>query len=50
MVRRNYLYALPPERLSTAAAAVAAEIRDTARRLVESGAWSGVDLVAPVSA
>jgi LysR family tcuABC transcriptional regulator len=48
MMRRNFLYSLPPERLSTAAAAVAAEIKDTARKLVESGAWSGVDLIAPV--
>jgi len=48
LVRRNYLYALPPERLSTAAAAIAAEVKDTARELVESGAWSGVELVSPV--
>lgn len=50
LVRRNYLYALPPERLSTAAAAVAVEMKDTARKLVESGAWSGVELIPPARA
>jgi LysR family tcuABC transcriptional regulator len=50
LVRRNYLYSLAPERLSTAAAAVAAEIKDTARKLVESGAWAGVELISPVRA
>lgn len=50
LLRRNYLYALPPGRLSTAAAVVAAEIKDTARRLVESGDWTGVTLVAPAPA
>ena len=48
LMRRNYLYSLPPERLSTAAAAVSAEIRDTARRLVETGTWSGVELISAV--
>lgn len=48
LTRRNYLYALPPERLSTAAAAVAAEVRETARQLVKSGSWSGVELISPV--
>jgi len=46
MRRRNYLYSLPPERLSTAAAAVAAELKDTANLLVESGDWTGVDAIA----
>jgi LysR family transcriptional regulator, regulatory protein for tcuABC len=50
MVRRNYLYSLPPERLSAAGAVVAAEIKGTARELVESGAWSGVELINPSSA
>ena len=50
LARRNYLYSLAPERLSTAAAAVAAEMKDTARKLVESGAWSGVELIPPVRA
>jgi len=50
MRRRNYLYSLPPERLSTAAAVVAAELKDTAHRLVESGAWTGVDAISAVAA
>ncbi len=45
--RRNYLYALAPEFLSPAAAAVAAETEATARDLVTSGAWSGVELLVP---
>jgi LysR family tcuABC transcriptional regulator len=45
MVRRNYLYSLPPARLSAAAAVVAAELRDTARELIDSGAWSGVSAI-----
>jgi len=45
MRRRNYLYSLARERLSTAAAAVAAELRETAQRLVEAGAWRGVELI-----
>ena len=47
MSRRNYLYSLPPTRLSTAAAVVAAELRSTALALVDSGAWSGVEAIAP---
>jgi LysR family transcriptional regulator, regulatory protein for tcuABC len=50
MVRRNYLYSLPPERLSAAGAVVATEIKATARELVDSGAWSGVELLKPVPA
>jgi LysR family tcuABC transcriptional regulator len=42
MSRRNYLYSLPPQRLSAAAAAVATELKQTAFDLMESGAWSGV--------
>ena len=45
MTRRNYLYSLPPERLSAAASAVAAELKATALELMESGAWSGVEAV-----
>ncbi|MBI3375178.1 MAG: LysR family transcriptional regulator [Betaproteobacteria bacterium] len=45
MSRRNYLYSLPPERLSTAAAVVAAELKQTAHRLIEAGDWSGVERV-----
>jgi LysR family tcuABC transcriptional regulator len=47
MRRRNYLYCLPPNHISPAASAVAAELRDTARELIASGAWSGV---APIDA
>ena len=47
LIRRNYLYSLAPTRLSTAAAVVASELRETALELVESGAWSGVEAVAP---
>jgi len=50
MSRRNYLYSLAPERLSAAAAAVAAELKATADDLMASGAWSGVEPVKPVAA
>lgn len=50
LIRRNYLYSLAPKRLSTAAAVVASELRETALELVESGAWSGVEAVAPAYA
>lgn len=43
--RRNYLYSLAPERLSPAAAAVAAELKSTAQGLMDSGAWAGVEPV-----
>jgi LysR family tcuABC transcriptional regulator len=49
LVRRNYLYSLPPERLSAAGTVVAAEIKDTARELVQSGAWTGVELIKPAA-
>lgn len=45
LARRNYLYSLPPQRLSTAASVVAAELRATAIELVETGAWSGVKAI-----
>jgi len=45
ITRRNYLYALPPDRLSAAAAVVGSELEETARSLVESGAWTGVETV-----
>jgi LysR family tcuABC transcriptional regulator len=45
MSRRNYIYSLAPERLSAAAAAVAAELRDTARALIDAGAWTGVEAI-----
>ena len=43
ITRRNYLYSLLPDRLSAAAAVVAGEVKETARRLVETGVWSGVE-------
>lgn len=46
MTRRNYLYSLPPQRLSAAAAAVATELKNTALELMDSGAWTGVRPVA----
>jgi LysR family tcuABC transcriptional regulator len=45
ITRRNYLYSIEPGMQSPAAAAVAGELRDTARKLVESGEWRGVQLV-----
>lgn len=45
ITRRNYLYSIEPGMLSPAAAVVAGELRDTARRLVRSGEWRGVELV-----
>lgn len=47
MRRPNYLYSLAPARLSTAAALVAAELRQTARELIAAGAWTGVEAVEP---
>ena len=49
MSRRNYIYSLPPQRLSAAAAAVAAELKQTALDLMESGAWTGVQPVSPAA-
>ncbi|SAK95785.1 LysR family transcriptional regulator [Caballeronia hypogeia] len=45
MVRRNYLYALAPEKLSLAAAIVRDELKHVARTLVDSNAWQGVRLM-----
>lgn len=45
MFRRNYLYTLPPSRLSAAAAVVAAELRQKAAELVASGEWAGVETI-----
>ncbi len=42
--RCNYLYSLAPERLSPAAAAVAAGLKETVRELVSSRTWSGVTM------
>ena len=46
LARWNYLYSLPPQRLSAAAAAVAAEVKRTALELIASGTWTGVRPVA----
>ena len=43
--RRNYVYSMAPNLLSPAAAAVAGELRETARGLVERGVWRGVALL-----
>ena len=45
ITRHNYLYSIAPTMLSPAAAVVATELRDTAHRLVQSGEWTGVELV-----
>lgn len=55
ITRRNYLYSLAGNLLSPAAAAVAKELKDTARLLVTSKQWRGVWLIddnasAPASA
>jgi LysR family tcuABC transcriptional regulator len=42
--RMNYLYALPPQKLSPCAAVVREELRLLVRRLIESGQWQGVRL------
>lgn len=44
LTRRNYLYSLPPSRPS-AAAAVAAELRQTARAFIASGEWAGATVL-----
>jgi LysR family tcuABC transcriptional regulator len=43
--RQNYMYSVIPERLSPAAAAVRAELKETVRHLVQSGGWAGVGLL-----
>lgn len=44
MTRTNYLYALPPQKLSPCAAAVRDELRVVVRQLVASGDWQGVSV------
>ncbi len=46
MHRTNYLYALPPQKLSPCAAVVRDELVLVVRQLIESGQWQGVSLVA----
>jgi LysR family tcuABC transcriptional regulator len=48
--RRNFLYSLPPERLTTVAAVVTGELKETARELVEGGAWPGFEPITPARA
>jgi LysR family tcuABC transcriptional regulator len=45
MKRPNFLYSVDPDRLSPAAAAVRAELRETVKQLVSSGQWKGVSLL-----
>jgi LysR family transcriptional regulator, regulatory protein for tcuABC len=42
--RTNYLYALPPQKLSPCAAVVRDELKLLVRRLITSGEWQGVRL------
>ena len=43
--RTNYLYALPPQKLSPCAAIVRDELRRLVRQMIEAGDWQGVRLV-----
>jgi LysR family transcriptional regulator, regulatory protein for tcuABC len=45
--RRNFLYSLPPERLKTAAAVVANELKQTVHDLLESKTWAGFEDIVP---
>jgi len=45
MLRTNYLYALPPDKISTTASTVRAELKNITNDLVSSGIWRGVRLV-----
>jgi LysR family transcriptional regulator, regulatory protein for tcuABC len=47
MSRPNYLYALPPQKLSPCAALVREELKRVVRQLVEGGQWQGVTLTTP---
>lgn len=44
MTRPNYLYALPPQKLSPVAAVVRDEMRRLVRQLITEGRWQGVSL------
>jgi LysR family tcuABC transcriptional regulator len=44
MTRHNYLYSLPPDKLSPTAVLVRQELRAVVRQLVTSGQWEGVTL------
>ena len=43
--RRNFLYSLPTERLTTAAAVVAGELKEAVAELVADGSWQGFEAV-----
>lgn len=45
MTRTNYLYALPPQKLSPAAAIVREEMRAVVRQLIDDGDWQGVRML-----
>jgi LysR family tcuABC transcriptional regulator len=47
MTRTNYLYALPPHKLSPCAAVVRSELKALVHQLVVRGEWRGVELSAP---
>jgi LysR family tcuABC transcriptional regulator len=47
MSRQNFLYSLPPEKLSQSASIVRTEIKTVIRKLIESGGWEGVRLPEP---
>jgi LysR family transcriptional regulator, regulatory protein for tcuABC len=44
MIRPNYLYALPIQKLSPGACVVHAEVKQLVQQMVTSGAWRGVQL------
>jgi LysR family tcuABC transcriptional regulator len=46
MTRVNYLYALPPQKLSPCAAVVQRELKVVVHELVTGGHWQGVELFA----
>ena len=41
--RRNFLYSLPPERLTAVAAVVTSELKETVRELVNGKSWAGFE-------
>lgn len=45
MTRTNYLYALPPQKLSPAASIVRDEMRAVVRQLIADGDWQGVRML-----
>lgn len=47
--RRSYLYSIEPDMLSPAASAVAIQLQEVIRELVEIGVWRGVNLLRQIS-